>query len=169
MQKTTNKHTPDVTLTKTKMKRDAAPSADGEEQAALREERDRALRRAALNRVLLEKYLPQAGAGTTTESDRIEADNDYRREQGRIEEDYQKEVRAAKEREAKTRETLEKYYAEQARKDQDTLYRDTVESIRAYEFADAEALDQILSSLSPYLRKEQKEYLERLSAYYRRK
>ena len=165
MQKT-NKHTPDTARTAAGKKPRTVASAYEEEQKRLTEERDRALRRASLNRALLERYLSKDAE--QSESDRIEADNDYRREQGRIEADYQAQAAKAREEHAKTQETLEKYYAEQARKDQDTLYKDTVESIRNYEFSDAEALDQILSTLSPYLRKEQKEYLERLAAYYRR-
>ena len=165
MQKT-NKHTPDVARVGTGRKKDTALVAYEEEQKRLAQERDRALRRASLNRALLARYLSKDTE--QTESDRIEADNDYRREQGKIEADYQAQAAKAREEHAKTLETLEKYYADRAHKDQDALYKDTVESIRNYEFSDAEALDQILSTLSPYLRKEQKEYLERLAEYYRR-
>ena len=165
MQKT-NKHTPDTARTATGKKPRTVASAYEEEQKRLTEERDRALRRASLNRALLERYLSKDTE--ETESDRIEADNDYRREQGRIEADYQTAARKASAEHAKTQETLEKYYAEQARKDQDTLYKDTVESIRNYEFSDAEDLDKILEGLSPYLREGQRAQLERLIAYYRK-
>ena len=142
---------------------------------ALERERTAERRRAAVNRELLRKYLPVenernglASLGVS-ESARIEAENQYRRELSEAERGYREDANELEAERTDKLVSLRKVYGESAREDQDALYESTLEDLRRERFSSLEDLERILSTVKPHLRAEQLANLENIVAYYRNK
>ncbi len=155
---------------------DAALAAAEERYRAQREalaaQRSADLRRASVNRTLLNKYLPAqneaaglSGLGVS-ESARIEANNAALRAAGEIESSYAADERALRADHSRTKEELIKHYGEAMRADQDDYLKQVLEQIKGEKFNTVKELDEMLSKAKSYLRPEQYAHLESMVKYY---
>jgi len=142
------------------------------EMERLGREKESALRRAAVNEVLREKYLPTTKKGQgldglgVSETARIDERNTYQRTLGRIEDAYIKGAGEVSSKRAASRDSLMKYYGELLRADQDKLYEGNLDRIEKERFTSQGELEKMLAEVSGYLRPEQLAHLKNVASYY---
>lgn len=144
----------------------------GEELAALDREKSDAVRRAAVNQALLQRYLPTTKAGAGLDgtgmggSAATEANNAYQRALGKIESAYLAGKGKLQGERADNRDSLISYYGKLLRDDQEQLYQNTLDQIKGERFMGHAELQKILDNVKGLLRPEQYAHLSNLAGYY---
>lgn len=155
--------------------RDVLAASDayyGEELAALEREKNGAMRRAAVNQMLLQRYLPTTKAGAGLDGTGVggsaatEARNAYQRALGKIGSAYLEGKGKLQGERADNRDSLLRYYGEILREDQELLYERTLDQIRGERFMGHEELQRMLDNVKDLLRPEQYAQLANLAGYY---
>lgn len=144
------------------------------EAEALAQEKNAAMRRAAVNRTLLGRYLDTQKASEgmrglgVSESARIEANNALRREEGEAMREYAEGERSVRGELAKAQTELTKYYGESNRKSQDDYFKRMLEKMKNESFSGIGELNDMLALAKDFLRPEQYAQLVTQVEYYKR-
>ena len=139
---------------------------------ALDAERLRGIRRAAVDRVLHERYSPVSAAGASLtglgvrSSADADAANEYRRAVGEAERNYTEGLTKLGDTREKSRVSLMKYYGELLQDDQNKLYERTLKRITDEDWYGHEGLRRLLDNVRAHLRDEQMAHLDNVASYY---
>lgn len=134
---------------------------------ALDAARMESVRRAAVDRVLKERYSPArtAGIGVRSSADAAAA-NDYRRAVGEAERNYTEGLTKLGDTREESRVSLMKYYGELLQDDQDKLYERTLKRITNEDWYGYDGLRKLLDNVRAHLRDEQMAHLDNVASYY---